>query len=243
MSQFEQFIQDSNNAASAQELEQLFSKKMQEFGFDQFVYSFLTPHYSLGIAAEHGIVHNYPGDWLAYYQKKQYQFIDPVPKEAFKTGQAFAWDSLMGLNANEQRVMDEAREAKLLNGVGIPLYRPNGEIAGFGLASSDGKIDVTNNMLSLLNLYAHQFHNVYINFIRQPGQIPAIELSDTEREILHWFAEGKSLSEIGDIIDMSRAGVQYYRDRIFVKLGTNHRTSAIIKAIHYGLINPYRIKP
>ncbi len=74
------------------------------------------------------------------------------------------------------------------------------------------------------------------------GGLTVIRLTEREKEVLLWFAEGKSLGEIGTILGISDETVRSYRKSIYEKLGANQRTLAVLKAIHYGLVHPYRIE-
>lgn len=55
-------------------------------------------------------------------------------------------------------------------------------------------------------------------------------LTCRESEILSWVAEGKTNSEIGAILSVSRRTVQKHLERIFVKLAVENRTAAISAA-------------
>lgn len=241
---FESFVSKANSCKTPEELYRLFTDAMMRFGFDKSIYSFLTHHHSVGYDAGHGLAHNYPEDWQKYYVEKKYFQIDPVPKNAFKTLRAFSWDKMTKsaiLTAEELRVMNEAEEAQLRSGVGIPLYGINNEIAGFGLANTDGKVEITDDLLNLLQAYAHQFHINYLKLIKKDDR-EVIKLTEREKEVLLWFAEGKSLGEIGTILGISDETVRSYRKTIYEKLGANQRTLAVLKAVHYGLVHPYRIE-
>src|SRR5690606_34599874 len=129
MASFESFIEKTNTAASAEEVFGYFQHALHEAGFDRVIYSLITDHPSLNRQAGHGVQLNYPEDWMKHYMETGYENKDPVPKHAFISGKPFTWDWLVGsreLSDDEKLVMDEAHEAKLLDGVGIPIYGPNG---------------------------------------------------------------------------------------------------------------------
>ena len=62
------------------------------------------------------------------------------------------------------------------------------------------------------------------------------ELSEREREVLEWIAQGKSFSVIADILDISHDTVKTYAKRIYAKLGTSDRVGAVVKALKLGLV-------
>lgn len=236
---FEEFVIASNKAETAEETFELFIQAMQRFGFDRSVYSFLTRHASIGYDAGHAIACAYPEDWMKHYFAKDYLKIDPVVAVALGTPRPFFWDNL-SMDDSQQVLMREAEDASLCKGIGIPLHNMNGEVAAVGLASSAKGLEVEEHHLSLLHAYAFQFHQAYTAKLEQ-GDMQRVVLSVKESEVLHWMADGKKLSDIGELMNLSEDAIRYYLKSIYGKLGVNQRTAAVIKAIRLGLLNPYRV--
>ena len=63
----EEFIIATNEAKSQEEVFQIFCNALAEFGFDRVVFSLLTDHPSIDKRAGHGVMSNYPADWMDYY--------------------------------------------------------------------------------------------------------------------------------------------------------------------------------
>jgi DNA-binding CsgD family transcriptional regulator len=240
----ERFIEEANEAKSTQEVATLFGKTLENYGFDRYCYSLITDHPSLGLDAGHGIVQNYPEDWMSHYNANDYRKCDPLPRYGFSTARPFTWDSLeqsCELTPDEKKVMDEAREARLLDGVAIPIFGPAGELAGVAMASSVGRGHPDPKLLSRLRALAMQFHLVYTELETKDRPAPPtrpVNLTAREREILHWTAEGKSDSVIAEIVGVSHATIRFHMNNIFKKLDANERTLATVKAIRTGLILP-----
>jgi len=241
----ETFIEETNQASSSQTVCALFGNALKCLGFDRFCYSLITAHPSLGLDAGHGIVKNYPDDWMSYYEANHYEKLDPVPQQAFASLWPFIWDSLekiRELKPEQKTIMNEAREAKLLDGVGIPICGHNGELAGVGVASSLGGTRPDKNLLSKLRALAHQFHLAYTDLEKTErcaeANIRNVHLTSREKEILQWAAEGKSDAIIADIIGVSHSTIRFHMNNIFKKLNANERTLATVKAIRHGLILP-----
>ena len=90
-----------------------------------------------------------------------YEKQDPVPQHAFSSQRAVHLefvDQIRELNPEQKKVMNEAREARLFDGIGIPICGHNGELAGVGVASSSGGMRPDKNLLSKLRALSHQFH-------------------------------------------------------------------------------------
>lgn len=241
------FIENTNRAKSADEVYELMLTALSNLGYDQFVYSLITDHPSLSQKAHHGIIGNYPDEWMSYYMANEYHYYDPVPKYAFQASAPFRWDSLpkiQELNELELKIMQEAEEAKLYSGVGIPIHSGIGEISGLGLASTYEKTPPDVNTLRKLQAICMQFHLAYSDHNVSNEELIKIELTGREKEILLWAAEGKSDPVIADILGITHSTVRFHISNIFRKLNVNERTLAVVKAIRMRLISPsYIVTP
>lgn len=241
MPSIEEFIENTNKASSNEEVSLLFEDSLKALGFDRFVYSLITDHPSLGLKAGHGLMRNYPEDWMSYYMAKGYDKIDPIVEYCFHTTDPYTWDKVMKtvtLSEDQKILMQEAKEAKLLDGAAVPMYGLNGELSGIGVANSDGGGDLSYDNLCKIRLLAFQFHLAYTARQREEERMRQVSLTSREREILLWAAEGKSDPVIAEIIGISYPTVRYHMNNIFRKLEANERTLAVVKAIRYGLILP-----
>lgn len=241
----EQFIVESNRAENGDTVFELFQKALLGHGFDRVIYSLITEHRSIGQQAGHGVQKNYPADWMQHYMQNGYEKLDPVPRFAFTSARPFTWSWLRAetpLDRAAVRVMSEAEEAGLHDGVGIPIHGPNGEIAGVGLASSSKGVRPEKDRLCVLRTLALQFHLAYAE--RQiSSDTDTIRLTAREKEILLWAAEGKSDQVIADILGVAYPTIRYHLQNIFRKLGANERTFAVVKALRIGLITPSIVLP
>lgn len=235
----ENFIEQSNLLTDKQELFELYTKAINELNFDKIVYSFMTDHNSIAQKAGHAVMSNYPHEWIQHYQENSYHQIDPVVYTGMNKCGAFTWESLentMCLNKKQKLFMREAEDIGLLHGVGIPLHRTIGEIAGVGLASSTHFM-ITKDMLSKIRCITEQFHHVYCELSQENLiQNKPIHLTNKECEVLKWMANGKSNSDIADILHVSTSTIKFHQQNIYTKLSANDRVLAVTKAIHMKLI-------
>ena len=63
-----------------------------------------------------------------------------------------------------------------------------------------------------------------------------ITLTNRELEILKWVKDGKSNSEISEIMDLSVKTIEYHVGNILKKLGAANRTTAVVIAIKHRLL-------
>ncbi len=236
----ENFIWESQNFKSCFEASDAYLLTLKKnFGIDRVVYSFLTDHLLVKQKSGHGLFSNYPVDWLKYYQEKKYIKVDPVVKKVLKLNRPFSWENLVkeeNLSSDEMLVMNEASDAGLYNGVGIPIHGARGEVAGTGLAFSDHKMMI-NSMaeLSIIFFLTQAFHDSYCSLLEKNKQI-SFFITKKEKEILQWLAIGKTVDEISVIVSVSQETVKFHIKNIYKKLEANSKTLAILKAFRFGLI-------
>jgi DNA-binding CsgD family transcriptional regulator len=235
------FIEATNNTKTSQELFVIFKKAMLNYGYDRAIFTLITDHQSLNKKACHGLFKSYPEDWMGYYTDHKYELLDPVIKHAAIAKSLFTWKELASsenkFTKKEKAVLYEAEDAKLLDGIAIPLFGSYGEIAGIGLASSYGNLKLNHHQFSTVNLLAYKF---YISFlvIEQACPIPSVCLTHREKEILLWCTVGKSNSVIAEILDVSDHCINFHLRNIYKKLVVNSKIEAAIKAFRLGIISP-----
>jgi DNA-binding CsgD family transcriptional regulator len=236
---FDEYIEATNKAASVDALFEIFKKAMADLGFDRLIFSLMTDHPCIGRPAGHGIILNYPGEWMKFYAEKNYEVTDPVRHKMYLAESAFAWEDLSKyrvLSKGQSECLALGNEAGLHSGIGIPLHGPRGAVAGIGAASSAGGVELNKNTLSHAQLFAQQFYTVFLELQKPPQDIPAVFLSDREQEVLKWCAIGKTKAEIGDIMNLSEHTIEFHVRKAQQKLDANSTTLAVFKALHLGLI-------
>lgn len=245
MDHFFEFIEKTNKAQSKEQIFELFQSQMALLGFDKVLYTLATDHDSIGQKAGHGIMRNYPDDWMKFYTEKNYVEIDPVIKNAAISNQPFVWNKMhesMPFLREQRRLLKEAEEAGLYCGVGLGIHGNGNEFAALGFASSEQKLDLGRNTLSMVNAVANQFHFAYCEMQKRhcKTQKPRVNINLTRMElvILNWLALGKTNNEIACITSISPTTVDYHLRQIFRKLEANSKQLAVVKGIKYGLINP-----
>jgi DNA-binding CsgD family transcriptional regulator len=63
------------------------------------------------------------------------------------------------------------------------------------------------------------------------------QLSEREREVLQWFAEGKSCEDVASIVGISPATVMFHYRNVAQRFGTLNRTHTVVEAINRGAIS------
>ncbi len=234
-----EFVDKANKAETADTLFGLFQTALRPYGYDRVLFSLMTDHIALGLPAGHGVMQNYPDDWMKHYVAKGYENDDPVRCFAFAKSGPFIWDELplfSELGQRQKDCLNGGKEAGLNNGAAVSLRGPNNEICAIGAASSDNG-EIAKNAPYILHMLGQHFYYAYQQIIlKQKGEADKIVITEQEREILHWLGAGKSVNDIGTIINLSEAGVKYHLAKIYNKMGTNNRYTTVVKALYNGLI-------
>ncbi len=237
------FIQKSTDAQSLDELSLLLTNALKDIcGLDSFVFTLVTDHPTIGLPAGHGVMSNYPTDWLNHYVHNNYDLVDPVRHYGFRAHGPFAWSDIPQSFIADRRSRDcfyGGIEAGLNNGIALRLRGPCGEVAGLAAASEKTKEDLAHVSMMLFNAISNQF---YLRFIQLHG--PDVErikklpkLTNRERTVLSWIARGKNDQDISDILKISHRYVRRIVEDIRDKYCATTRTTAVLMAVASGEID------
>lgn len=237
-----EFIEQSNQQTSPEAVLSLMQRAAGEIGFDRYAYCALTGHdrYLPGNKPAPAIALNFPSCWTDYYFAHRYQTVDPVIVNAPLIDGPFLWETMgkrYRLTGRQKLVMHQAAEAKLRDGVGVPLHGPFGSVCLLTFASGDGNPDAK-ALLPRLNLLSAQFHLAYGEVGRAdstPTRIPS--LTARERECLQWISTGRSRPEVADVLHLSESTVGYHLHNVNTKLEATNTILAVVKALRYRLIS------
>ena len=173
---------------------------------------------------------------LQIVDNRGYAFHDPTIQRLGTGSVPFAWTEMQeecSASSIAVRVMEEAAEFGLRDGVTIPLQTLDGEIAGFSISGERLAIDpLDRGMLHLIATYAFG----HLLLLGGNGHATPLRLAPREREALQWAAEGKTDWEIGEVMGISTHGVDFHLRSARTKLGTTNRTQAVAMALRRGLI-------
>lgn len=226
------FIEASNRAETTEQVFAVFQRAVAEMGYDRIMYRALRNHPDTVLPCT---ARSYPDEWIEHYVARGYVDTDPVRHRCLTSNLPFLWWDTVKNTRDQALIFHEAEDVGLMDGAAVPIHGPAGECVGVGFASSLGGADI--QQLPKLHLMAVQFHTAY-SALSQPRAPTAIHLTPREREILAWSAQGKSAWAIGQILHIAEHSVEWHLKNIYRKLGVDSRITAVVKALHLGLI-PY----
>lgn len=238
------YVEAINNAETIEEAFDVLCKAVGRYGYDKVTYSLLTDHASLGLPKMHGVATSYPDDWMKHYMEKDYLADDPVVLKIKNSFTPFFWKDLEkdpSFSEYSLNILRQGAEAGVGDGIGIPLFGVNNEVVGVGFARNEVDKKPDYNFLAGAQLLATHFHEKFRLLSQENRELKHIPLSERERDVLQWAAEGKENADIAEIMTLSESTVKTYLQRCYKKLGANGRNYAITKAILLGEITPQNI--
>jgi len=240
------YVEAITGAQTTQEAFDFFCDAMREQGYDRITYSLVNDHPSLNLPSQHGLATSYPEDWMHYYATHNYTLVDPVTQRVLSSRTPFFWSDItakLHRLSPSHRMMDEAGDAGLGEGIGISLRGQGTELVGVGIAracpmsaQAEPQDYAFLGSAAFLSTCLHEtFRDLTIKSARAA-------FTARERDVLSWAAEGKTDEEIGCILGIAENTIRYYWKNITRKLGVTGRTYALIKALRQGIIEPATIR-
>jgi LuxR family transcriptional regulator/LuxR family quorum-sensing system transcriptional regulator CciR len=176
-----------------------------------------------------------------YVEERQYRH-NPVITEAREKIEPVYWEDVVAsaeLSEREQAFVEAFRAAGLGDGVGIPVYGPNGRDGHCGLGFRPGVRRLEPSVLRERQWVCQLAHLRFCAILIQ-SLGPPPKLSERELEVLEWVAQGKSNAMVAQILGISAHTVDAHMRRICLKLGVSDRISAAVRGIGIGLIHGAR---
>lgn len=205
----------------------------RSLGYDFFAYGIRMP---LPLSRPQTLmINNYPPRWQQRYAEQSYLEIDPTVAHAMRSTAPLQWSE--DVFASARHLWEDAQGHGLHVGWAQAAVNASGAVGMLTLARSGESI--SGDELQANGLRMHWLvHAVHENAARvlapQLQQLP--QLTERECDVLRWTADGKTSSEIGDILGVSERTVNFHINNCMDKLGAVNKTACTIKAAMLRLI-------
>lgn len=183
------------------------------------------------------IFSNYPGAWQARYQQKNYLAVDPTVRHGMRSLLPILWSDDTFASARE--LWEDAQSFGLRFGWAQSSRDANSVGGMLTLARSD-------DPLSAGEMRDKDFKLTWLTQVVHLGMsrcltarlMPEVEvtLSSREVEVLRWTAEGKTSSEVSEILGISERTVNFHINSTLTKLNASNKTAAAIRAAMLGML-------
>lgn len=230
-----EFADECSRAVSIDEIRGLFMREIRALGFS---YAACASHVDpLRPPPGAVIMLDYPRAWLERFSAMRYALRDPVFLAAKKQALPFRWSDPRfrdPLATDQVRILNEAAEVGLADGITIPIHAPDALPASCSLAIGPDGVDPLHvRDAQWVAFYAHETARRLLLQLAPP---PRPVLSPRERECIALVAQGKSDYEIGVILDLSEHTVHNTVRRAMRKYGVATRIQVFARALHDGEI-------
>jgi LuxR family quorum sensing-dependent transcriptional regulator len=206
------------------------------FGYESFCIGELPP--AGGRAEDYLILSGWPEAWLRHYIEANLIHQDPVIRKVRQETLPFLWSEAHYAPDDKAalRVMHDAKEFGLAEGLAVPVHRHDGfqAIVTFGTSHAADLGARHKAALHLLGMYAH---NSIVSTREAKTKGSRKRLAPREVECLKWTAAGKSTWDISEILGLSERTVRQYIDSASAKLGAVNRPQAVAEALRHFLIS------
>ncbi|MDQ6867883.1 MAG: LuxR family transcriptional regulator [Pseudomonadota bacterium] len=185
----------------------------------------------------HLLLNRWPEEWANRYASRGYVAHDATIRRLKSSAEPFLWSELAPYvrdDLSARRVMDEATEFNLKEGLTLPLQTLDRQTLLFSLGGRH--VEINSDTRGVLTLVANYAISRAIMLNPKSNEKAAVVLSPREREALQWASEGKGDWEIGEVMNISEHGADKHMRSVRTKLGVINRTQAVAEAIRRGLI-------
>lgn len=181
------------------------------------------------------VLGHWPKEWALRYFEKQYVRRDLTIQHCGREIKPLVWSEIAFADndAAARRIMDEARDFHLLDGITIPQLTIEGMRIGVSFAGD--RIDKSPGAVTELTVLATYAVNRALQ-LRAANWSETTHLAPRERECLLWLSEGKTYSDISDILGISEKAVEKYLAHARVRLNALTSAQAVANAIRLGLM-------
>lgn len=235
----ESFLRDVSETSSEVQLSDALSLVARELGFTYFA---LTHHVDIRRASQVAIrLHNYPEEWVRYYDDNSLGVSDPVHRASHVTSVGFAWSEIprmIALTPRDHEILAQGEAQGIGDGFTIPANVP-GETHGSCSFANPAGMAMPEEQLPIAQLVgAFAFEAARRLWrVRMPLAAALPKLTDRQRECVLWVARGKSDWEISRILGVEHETVVRHLKLARERYGVAKRTMLAVHALFDGSIS------
>jgi len=222
-------LQALMTAASETELFDAVAKVARELGFEYCAYGMRMP---LPLSnPKMLLLNNYSADWQERYTKLNYLAVDPTVAHGLTSVLPLVWsESLFQAN---RPFWEDAHTHGLKVGWAQSSYDAKGVAGMLTLARSGQPLstaELNENSFKMSWLAQAAREGMTRLLAAKQSSVDSISLTSREVEVLRWTADGKTSSEVGEIMNISERTVNFHVNNSLEKLGAANKTAGVIKA-------------
>jgi LuxR family transcriptional regulator, quorum-sensing system regulator SolR len=180
---------------------------------------------------------NYSEPWRDRYESHHYVQVDPTVQHALKSSLPLIWSQHVFEQA--PGFWEEAQAHGLRFGWAQSSRDNMGAVGLLTLARSEQKLtawELRNNQAQMT--WLAQLAHTCMARLLIPKWIPQAQavLSEREKDVLRWSAEGKTTTEIASILSITGHTVNFHIRHAMLKLSASNKMHAVAMAISLGML-------
>ena len=237
--QAEAFLRDVSDTSSEAGLAEALAIVTRQLGFTYFA---LTHHVDIRLAPQPAIrLHNYPADWVEYYDEHSLGVSDPVHRASHVTSVGFAWSCIprmIALTPHDHEILARGGARGIGDGFTIPANVPGETHGSCSFANPVGASMPQDNLpvAQLVGAFAFEAARRLWR-VRSPQFATPPRLTDRQRECILWVARGKSDWEVSRILGIEHETVVRHLKQARERYGVAKRTMLAVHALFDGSIS------
>lgn len=228
----EPFFRQFSEITSGAELADLLDGVVRELGFQYWA---LTHHVDISKNPHQAIrLHNYPGEWVEYYDANRLGLTDPVHRASHVTTLGFAWSKIpqmIALTPLDREILAKGGTNGIGDGFTVPAHVPGESHGSCSFANPRGTA-LPEEDLPLAQLIGTFAFEAARRLWRVRPTKPSAPLTDRQRECLIWVARGKTDWEIAQILGIAHHTVVMHLKHARDRFGGGKRTSLVAQALY-----------
>ncbi|UCI10554.1 helix-turn-helix transcriptional regulator [Mesorhizobium sp. B1-1-8] len=219
-----------DKSVSVRDIMEQLRSRIEGYGYEACLITEL-PHQETGSLSEHILLNGWPAEWHRHYMAERHYRHDPCAALCRTAIGPFVWSDVRRtlISDQQRRVMDEAEEFGLRDGVCIPIQVPFGKPAAVSVAGAT--IDLAPEARCSVHALARHAHAAALRLLTKKRRPQHQRLSDREREILQWIAAGKTAWEASRILGISESTASTHLRNVRQKLDAANIAHAIVEAL------------
>jgi DNA-binding CsgD family transcriptional regulator len=234
-SNFEDFLESTQNAANVNDLSALFRNAVADEGYQNIVFAHLSRKKNVEVLSA-----DCPDGYSDMYFSRKYHLLDPILHQTLVARRPFTWDPIVSdrkRSPNERVFFNECRDIGVHGGLTMPFHNPDGSTHVMSVSLRDGPAPDPRRV-SFVYALAVLTWSRYCALQADAADAGEhqIRLTARECECLSWAKDGKTNWEISQIISVAERTVEFHIGNAMRKLNASNRITAIVIAIQEGLI-------
>lgn len=184
------------------------------------------------------MINDYPTSWQKRYAEAGYYEVDPTVQHVRQSPMPIVWSDMVF--AGTPALWSEAQASGLRIGWAQSSLDGYGAVGMLTLARNAEQLSRTELLNKELQMrWLVSIAHLAFNRLLQPqlNLAPKTPLTLRETEVLKWMADGKTSSDVSEILAISEETVKFHTKNAILKLGVRNRVSAVARSALLGLLS------